>query len=159
MERLFELAQRCMRSARVATLLPLALMVLLAACDSVEERLENHYQRGLALLEDAAPDKAILEFRNALKLNEDHVPSHFELGKIQEAKGNIRPAFRLFTTVVNLEPNHVAARKKTTRYFLLVGQVEDAEEELEAALRFAPDDAEVHALEGAIALKKGRSAA
>ena len=155
MERLFELAQRCMRSARVATLLPLALMVLLAACDSVEERVENHYQRGLDLLEDGAPDKAILEFRNALKLNEDHVPSHFELGKIQEAKGNIRPAFRRFTTVVNLEPNHVAARKKTTRYFLLVGQVEDAEEELAAALRFAPDDAEVHALEGAIALKKG----
>ena len=130
-----------------------AMLLLVAGCDSVEERVEKHFERGLELIAEGNDVKAMLEFRNALQLDENHIGSHFELGKIQEARGNIRPAFKRFRKVADLDPGHVEARIKTARYFLLVDQPEDAELEIEGLLALAPDRPEVHALDAAAAMK------
>ncbi|MEM0921597.1 MAG: tetratricopeptide repeat protein [Pseudomonadota bacterium] len=153
MKTMFHLGTIRLRALFRAPLIPLLALLLLAACDSIEERVQGHYERGMELLAAGEENKAILEFRNALKLDDTHVPSHFELGLIQEAKGNVRPAFRRFTTVIEIEPNHIEARIKTLRYFLLVNQLDDAEDTLDVLLGFAPDNAEAYALEGALSMK------
>ena len=45
---------------------------LLSACDSAEERAEEHYQKGLALIEEGEVDRALVEFRNVFKLDGYH---------------------------------------------------------------------------------------
>jgi len=47
-------------------------VLMLAACDSAEERAEEHYNNGLELLEAGDYDRAIVEFRNVFRLNGNH---------------------------------------------------------------------------------------
>ena len=74
------------RSSRFAVLL--GALLALAACDSAEERVAQHFERGLELVEEGAPEKAALEFRNALEVDENFIPARFELAKILLAEGN-----------------------------------------------------------------------
>lgn len=141
---------------RALLLLPLLLVMAVAACDSVEERVQKHYERGLELVEANAIEKAKLEFRNALKLNRDHAPSHFELGKIAEASGNAQQAFVRYRFVVEQQPDNVGARIKTSRFFILANKLDEAEAEILETLKRAPDQAEVHALHAAVLLKQNR---
>ena len=142
--------------ARLRTLvLPFALAALLAACDSPEERVAEHYERGQKLLEEGAPDKAILEFSNALKLDEDHVPSLFAVAGILEARGDFKGAFARYKKVGELDPGHAAARLKTARFYVLGHEIDKAKTDLAASLQKAPDEAEAHALAAIIALREG----
>ena len=140
-------------------LAPLALVALLAACDSIEERVAEHYERGQKLLEDGAPDKAILEFSNALKLDENHVPSLFAIAGIFEGRGDFQAAFTRYAKVAELDPGHAVARLKTARFYVLGNAIDKAKTELAASLEKAPDQAEGHALAAVIALREGDDAA
>ena len=44
---------------------------VLVACDNAEDRAQAYYNKGVQLAENGEIDKAILEFRNALQLNQD----------------------------------------------------------------------------------------
>ena len=66
-------AVRCRRCRSCALLLLAALA--LAACDTAEERAEQHYQRGMALLQEGDVDRAMIEFRNVFRLNGEHLPA------------------------------------------------------------------------------------
>ena len=56
------------RCRRCVTAALIAASFALAACDSVDEQVAEHHERGLALLEEGVPEKAALEFRNALEI-------------------------------------------------------------------------------------------
>lgn len=135
------------------------LLLVLAACDSVEERVAEHYERGQALLAEGAPQKAILEFNNALQLDENHAPSHFAIGQIRETRGELQPAFTRYIKASELDPNHADARLKLARFLLLGNDTDKAKEELAAALRLAPQNAEAHALDASISLRAGDAVA
>ena len=66
--------------------------LLLAACESVEDKVTRHLDLGLELVEAGELGKAMLEFRSALQLDENLAPAYFEIAKIQEERGNARSA-------------------------------------------------------------------
>ena len=133
---------------------PLMALLLLAGCDSPEERTQKHYERGIALLEEGAPEKAMLEFRNALELNEQHLPTHLAVARLLEARGELQAAFARYALIADIDPNQPDARVKLTRFHLLSGDLDKAKADLEASLRLAPERAEVQALRAAIALRE-----
>lgn len=135
--------------------LPLLLLLALAACDSLEERVAGHYERGQALLEQGDSDKAVLEFLNALKLDDNHAPSHMAIGQIDESRGNLEGAFGRFRRVVDLQPENIDARLKVTRFLLLGEAVEQAETEMQAVLKLDPNRADVQSLRSSVALRQG----
>lgn len=134
---------------------PLALVLLLAACDSVEERVAKHYARGQELMEEGEPGKALLEFRNVLQLNDQHAPSHFAIGLILEQKGELQAAFARFRTVSEIDPTNFQARLKLARYYLLAGATDKAEEEMVELLKLDPNRADVQILNASLLLRKG----
>lgn len=127
---------------------------ILAACDSVEERVQNHYDRGLELLSEDAPEKAALEFRNAIKLNADFAPAHYQLGLIQEDERNLTGAFRSFMLVTDLDEKHVDARVKVSRLYMLRNDLEDAREHLDEAIAIAPDNVGVLSMQVWLAVRE-----
>jgi tetratricopeptide (TPR) repeat protein len=126
------------RFSRPAALL--AALLALAACDSAEERVAQHYDSGMALLEEGAPEKAALEFRNAIAVDEGFLPARFELAKILLAQGNTQGAFNNFQRVVELDPAHAEARLQLANLLLLGGQFDEALTHADAASKAAPDD-------------------
>ncbi len=143
----------CSGRRRAGAVLIFALV--LAGCDSVEERVAKHFERGQALLNEGVPVKAILEFRNALQLDDQHAPSHFAIGKLLESRGDLRPAFARYRKVIEIEPAHIEARLKMARLRLLAGELEQASAELNAAKALEPDRADVQAAVATLALARG----
>ena len=67
-------------------------LLALVACDNAEERAAAHYAKGVELAAAGEVDKAIIEFRNALKLDQDAVPPRLEFARLQYARGTTPPA-------------------------------------------------------------------
>lgn len=134
----------------------LALAVVVAACDSVEDRVAEHYERAQDLLAEGSKTKAILELRNALKLNTDHAPSHMALGLIAEEDSNIQAAYIRFKRVTEIDREHYEARVKLTRYMILADQIEEATEGYKIAKALRPNDVETYVLEAALAMREDR---
>lgn len=132
----------------------LAVLVAVAGCDSPEDRAAEHYARGISLIEAGTPEKAMLEFRNALELNEKHAPSHFALGEMLERRGKFQLAVARYEMVVELDPTHTDARVRAARIFLLSNELDQAARQIDAALTLAGGNARVHILNGALALKR-----
>ncbi len=144
-----------MRVLRLVALL--AGVTLLVACESVEERVQAHYDSGIALVQEGDFTKASLEFRNALKLNPDHVASHFEMAKIQEREGNIRAVIGHLTKVTDLDPQHVEAQVKYAQVMLVAGQLDTARIHAEAAYALEPNNPEVLAVKASVSYRLGNT--
>ncbi len=144
----------CDRRFFRSVMLAVALLIP-AACDSAEERVAQHYARGVELAEQGQPEKAILEFRNALRADDVHVPSLYGIAEALEAKGDIRAAVGHLLRVIEIEPSHVEARVKLAQAMLLGGAPEDAAKHAEAAYAVAPQDPDVLAVRGAVNLRLG----
>lgn len=111
---------------------------LLAACDDPSERAVRHYDRGLSLLESSAPEKAALEFRNALRLDDGFVAARFELAKLLEQADDLTGALANLRVVVEHDPAHAQARVKLANAMLLSDRAEAAMKHAEIAVRAAP---------------------
>ena len=138
-----------------ARLLVLASAVVLAACDSAEERVAKHQERGLELVAEGEYAKAGLEFRNALKLDDGFVPAHFEMAKLYEREQNFQGVVAHLNRIIEFEPGHVGARVKLAQIMMLVDRLDEAETHVAAALEAAPQDSEVLATKAAFALRQG----
>lgn len=151
--------KRLVSPKRLISALLVSAPLLVAACDSVEDRTERHYEAGLALIEEGSPDQAVLEFRNALQLNDQHAQSHFELGKILEARGELRPAFGRYRKAVEFAPELARARVALARIYLVGQEFDKADEEIDAALALDPNDPAGLAVRAQVSLQTGDAAA
>lgn len=133
-------------------------LMALVACDNAQERAEGHYQRGLMLLESGEDEKAILEFRNALKLNQEALEPRLEFARIRLRQGKVTEAIGNYLKVIELDENHLESRVTVGRLLLQFDDdVERAREHIDAADSIAPDDVEVRELVAGLAQKAGRS--
>ena len=131
-------------------------LIALIACDNAEDRANSHYKRGMNLLEAGETEKAILEFKNALQLNQEALEPRLEFARLLEAQGNAGGATGNYLKVVELDPNHLEARIALSRLMLRFNEAEAASEHLKVALAQAPDDMEVRALDALMAQQEER---
>ncbi len=119
---------------------------VLSACDTAEDRVNAFYNRGLELVAAGEIDKAILEFRNALQLDQDSVESRLEFAKALLVKQDFQGAIGNFLRVIELEPENVEARTNVGQILLGAGQVDQAMVHVNAAYDLAPADLTVKGL-------------
>lgn len=149
------MVQQTMAAVRAVSIMSVLLAgaFALGACDSAEERIEEHYKRGLELVEQGEHRKANLEFRNALTLNNQYVPALFELAKSEQRLGNLRNAAGIYIRVIEAAPEHVEARVALGNILLLAGQLDEALKYANQAYGLAPGNAEVLVIKAAVELK------
>ena len=109
-------------------------------------------------MKEGKPVKAGLEFRNALKLNENMVPALYALGKVEREQNRFQQAARIFARVTEQSPEHVEARIELSRILLLAGQLDESLKFADQAYALASTNVEVLVLKAAIALKLGNNA-
>lgn len=89
----------------------LLLASVLAACDSAEERAEQHFQSGLALMEEGDYDRAIVELRNVFELNGSHREARHKLAEILLLhKDNPRGAYSQYLRLAEQYPDDLDSR-------------------------------------------------
>jgi cellulose synthase operon protein C len=136
-----------------ARFLAVAAIAFIAACSSPEERAQAHHERGAEYLQDGDHTRAMLEFRNAVKLDERHSEAWFGIALVEEQNQNWRAVANALQHVIELDTGHVEARMKLARLHLAGGDIEKALELANAANQLKPDDSEILALTGAVLLR------
>lgn len=142
-------------SIKTRAAVAMIMLLLAAGCDSPEERLEKHLQRGLALVEQGETVKAKLEFRNVLKINRDNGPARFQLGLMAEQDGDFRSAAAQYRRVVEVDPKNLQAQIKLAQILMLGGDLEAALKYVDAAFALDPANVEVLSIRAAALLRSG----
>lgn len=128
----------------VTLLLTLCLLTFLAACDTAEERAEEHYQNALALIEEGDYDRAFIELRNAVQLVAGHQEARHEMARILlEHRKDPQRAYSQYLRIAEQYPDDLLARVQLSNIAFSVGNWEELDRHGRRAVELAPDDPDV----------------
>ncbi|CAN0587758.1 unnamed protein product, partial [Ectocarpus sp. 12 AP-2014] len=117
-----------MISSRIFRALGLAAsLTVLAACDSAEERAEKHYQCGVELLDDGDVNRALVEFRNVLALNDSHKEARAAYAQAARGIGNISESYANYLRLVEEFPDDNVSRLALVEMAILTQNWNEAE--------------------------------
>ena len=134
--------------------LPLLLVcATLAACSGPEARTGRYLERGQAWLEQDKPEKARVEFRNALQLSPNSADVRYRNGMVEERLGEYARALTLYLAAVEADAKHDDARARAARLYMFGGAPDRAMETLQPGLEARPDSVPLLAIRAAV---KGR---
>lgn len=133
--------------------------IALAGCDSPEERVQKHFERGVELAAANDSDRAMVELRNALKINPSHAPARFEIARLFESRGEMQAAADNYRAAAEFDPNHVEARIRLAQILSLGGAPDLALDWIRQATALAPQNAEALSIEAAILYRRDETAA
>jgi tetratricopeptide (TPR) repeat protein len=130
-------------------------MVMLGGCSDPDSRAAKYVKHGEELIAEGQPDKARLEFRNALKIKPTLAEPYYQLGLLDEANGDLRSAFENYSRAEQQDRKHQGALVKLAGFYFGAERFDDAQSRLDTVLKDHPDDAAAHAINAAIMLHKG----
>jgi len=133
-----------------------ALVILtLNACSSREERKVEYLNRAKSLFEQQNFEKARIDVRNALQIDESFAEARYLYALILEQEQNWRQMAGNLQLAIESDENHLPARVKYGT-LMLAGRVFDkASEQADAVIERDPSFAEAHALRAAIKFRQG----
>ena len=138
------------------TLLALSMLGLLSFCDTAEERAEAYFQSGRALLDEGDVDRALVEFRNVFRLDGQHRAARRLYAEAERDRGNTRDAYGQYLRLVEQYPDSEAGHRALAEMALERGDWEAARRHGRLAAELIPDDAQVQAVNAAVAYRDAR---
>lgn len=127
-----------------------AILLIVAACDSPEEKAQSHYNSGMVFVEKSNFVKAGIEFRNALQLKENYADAWYGLALVEENEGNWQKYAGDILKAIELDPKHVRAQSRYGKIMLLSGRLEDALKTSDLVMELDPNNADSLALKAAV---------
>jgi len=115
-------------------LLALAVLPLLAACQSDEEKIAGFLERGEAYVEEGKLKEAIIEYRNVVQLDPNHPEAHYELAKAYIEQQKLKEAFWELSETVRIDPENVEARLSYGALLLIAKDWDQVLTQAEAAM-------------------------
>ena len=126
--------------SRLMSVLAASAFALTAACASPEERVEKYSNDGSEYLAQGELGKANVQFQNALKIDEEHIPSLIGMAQIVEERQDFQNMFGLLQRIIRLDPNQLEAQVKLGKLYLIGSDETEALEYAEKALALDPED-------------------
>ena len=147
---------RALKSSGLLVTTALCLTLMLSGCDSAEERAEEHYQSGLALLEEGDTDRALVEFRNVFQLNPKHHDARAAYAKAQRERGLFQEAYGQYLRLVEQYPDDLEGQIALSEMALQLKNWEELERHSSEAMKIAPEDLRAQSLANSVAYFKAR---
>ncbi len=138
---------------RACTALP-ALLLLLAACSSPQERFAAHRERAEQLAAEGDAAAAILECKNALDLEPENAEVHERIGDLYRSQSRFAEALTWYREAFRLDETRISAAMNEAR-LLVFHDAKRARELVERGLREAPELPVVHVTASQLALAQG----
>lgn len=146
-----------MRNKNKILLLGCALVV--QGCGDSGDRSEDYLSSAKSYYEKEDYHKAKLELKNALQINNKLGEAYYYLALVDEKEQNWKGVYRGLAHAIKLDPENKDARMKMAKLYLLTGEVDKAEIEVNALLERVVDNPDVISLKGTVLLKKGETQA
>lgn len=109
-------------------------MAFLAACDNAEERAEGHFNNSLELIEAGDVERALVELRNVLSLDEFHVAGRRLYAETVRDRGNFSDAYANFLRLAEQDPDDMDAKLALTEMAIEAQNWEEAERHSESLI-------------------------
>ena len=113
-----------------------------------------HNNLGIALAEQNRLDEAIVEFREALRINPGDADGHHSLGNALARKGRLAEAVEQFYETLRIHPGHAKAHYDLGNALARQGDLETAVIHFRQALRYSPQEVSAHYNLGRILLEQ-----
>jgi tetratricopeptide (TPR) repeat protein len=137
--------------------LSLALALLLGACASPEERFAEHVERAEQLATEGLSQAAILEYKNALKLQPENAQVYERIGDIYRTQSRFADALTWYHEAFRLDETRITAAMNEAR-LLVFHDAKRAGELVARGLQDAPELPVVHVTASQLALAQGSTA-
>ena len=126
-------------------LISLLLLSSISGCSSRDERKVEYLSRAQAHFEAQNFEKARIDVRNALQIDENYAEARYLFAQLFEREQNWPQMLGNLNLVLELDPNHVPAKLKYGTLMLAARSFDKASEQAELALAIEPDNAEIYA--------------
>lgn len=136
-----------------AAALALVLCASTLACRSAEEKFDTHIERGQEFEQAGKRDEALIEYRNALRLQPSSAEANFRIARVLIQKGNYGEAAFFYRETTRLDPTRSDAALAEAK-LLLFDDAQRAEEITREVLAREPDNALAHLRLAELALAK-----
>lgn len=128
------------RSARAGTVFLMIALVLAGCARTPEAKKARYLERGNRYFKQEQYREAIIEYRNALRIEQKNPIATRQLGLAYYELGQVGLAFRFLTTAQELEPDHTEVRLKLATIYVLGGRLDDASAQVEEVLKREPQN-------------------
>lgn len=118
----------------------LLISTALVACKTSEERAEDHYQSGLALIAEGEAEKGLVELRNVFQMDGNHREARALYAKTVLEQGNFREAYGQYLRLVEQYPEDVEGRIVLSELAFNSNSWEEFDRHAKVAIERAPDD-------------------
>lgn len=131
-------------------LIILCAVLAFSGCKTSEERADQYYQSGEALLKAGDEEGALAEFRNALKRDDLHKQARFAIAGVLLKQGRTEEAHTQYLAVAERFPDDIDARLALAEMALSAQDIDEAALQSAEAMRLAPDNLHVRAVKVAL---------
>jgi len=118
-----------------------------------EKQAQDYYEHGVKLAEHGDYSKAVIELRNAVRLNKNLLPAWRSLAQIEETRQQWADLTRSLQSISSLDPTDVGARIKLAKLLALGGRVYQALELVNTDDEADSQNAKILGLKAAILYK------
>ena len=114
-------------------------LFLWAGCASEEEKMAAHFKRGVAYFDNDEYGAAVIELRNAIKINPEYVAAYLKLGETYIRLEKFQLAHQQYSSVVRVAPSNIPGLFKLALFDLHSGKYDSARAHLNAVLAHQPN--------------------
>ena len=115
-----------MSSKFARPLIRVLFVLVLSACQGDSEKLAEHLSRGDEYVEAGDHPAAIIEYKNVLQIDPNHIDAHFGLAKSYLFNKQVSEGFWELRETVRLDSERSDARTQLTELLLIAGDPEEA---------------------------------
>jgi len=97
------------------------LVAVLTSCGGAEERKVKYLEKGKAYLEEKNYDKARIELKNVLQIDNKYAEAYYLMGRLEEGKKAFIKAIANYKKALELDPKHINSQIKLATIYVIAG--------------------------------------
>ena len=137
-------ARKRMSLAFALAVIPVVLVAV--ACKSPAQKKAEAVESAQKYMAAGEYGKAIIEYKNAIKIDPRSAELQYKLGQVYVANGQLHEGFLTYDEAIELDPDYVPVRIAQGRLYLAAKQFDEALKDAEAVLPKNPDNTDVQIL-------------
>lgn len=129
--------------------------LLLGCTRDPNVRKANYLKSGEHYASEGKQQEAIIQFSNAIKIDKNYAPAHYDLAKAYLKLGAYAGAYQELSRTVELDPKNIQAHLDLGSLLLAAHQYPKSKDQANAILAIQPNNADAIALLSSVALAQG----